>query len=180
MKCVITGHDEQGRSVFVSEEPPVRVVEPVPGYKLFEIFATDTVPVVGNSEEDPTITMTSLTPSPGGSRFRIFTIPPGAGMDEADPVAREEMKRLIEQNIYQIPGLGEHLEIDDPGMHATDTVDYVVVISGEADLELDDGAKVHVARGDCVVQRGTRHAWRNPGTDLFVAAAVMIGAERIP
>ena len=46
-------------------------------------------------------------------------------------------------------------------MHTTDTVDIDVVISGEVDLELDDGSEVHLRPGDCVIQNGTRHAWRN-------------------
>ena len=49
------------------------------------------------------------------------------------------------------------LEPDAPGMHMTDTVDFVVVLSGEAVLELDDGAEVTVRAGDCIVQNGTRH-----------------------
>ena len=178
MKLVVTGHDESGRSVVLSDEPPMRVVEPVPGYKLIELWSTEEVPIVGGREDNPTIRMASFTPSPGGSRFRIFTVPPGEGIDDGDSAAREELKRMIERNAAMIPGLGENLELEDPGMHTTDTVDYVVVLSGEADLELDDGAKIRVTRGDCVVQRGTRHAWRNRGAEPFMAAAVMIGAER--
>jgi len=42
------------------------------------------------------------------------------------------------------------IEMDNSGMHATDTVDYVIVLSGEVWLELDDGAEVHLKQGDCV------------------------------
>ena len=40
-----------------------------------------------------------------------------------------------------------------------------------ADLELDDGRKERVKQGDCVVQRGTRHAWRVVGDEPLVLGA---------
>lgn len=47
-------------------------------------------------------------------------------------------------------------------MHRTSSLDYGIVLSGELELELDDGAKVLLHGGDIVVQRGTVHLWRNP------------------
>jgi mannose-6-phosphate isomerase-like protein (cupin superfamily) len=63
-------------------------------------------------------------------------------------------------------------------MHTTDTIDYLMILSGEVDLELDDGRMERLGAGDCVVQRGTRHAWRVRGEEPLVAAAVLIGAQR--
>ena len=96
----------------------------------------------------------------------------------AAPPSPDEIQAQLTVLRETVPGLGETLEADNPGMHTTDTIDYIVVLSGEADLELDDGATVHLESGDCVVQRGTRHAWRNTGTIPFVAAGVMVGAKR--
>jgi uncharacterized cupin superfamily protein len=45
-------------------------------------------------------------------------------------------------------------------MHRTRTLDYVVVIEGEAVLHLTD-SEVVLGPGDVVVQRGTDHAWEN-------------------
>ena len=53
------------------------------------------------------------------------------------------------------------MEPDAPGMHATQTVDYDIVIEGDLCLELDDGVEVRLPTGSCVVQHGTRHAWHN-------------------
>ena len=55
------------------------------------------------------------------------------------------------------------MEPADPGMHTTATVDFEVVVSGQATLELDDGAKVTLEVGDTCVQNGTRHRWSNSG-----------------
>lgn len=63
-------------------------------------------------------------------------------------------------------------------MHTTDTIDYDIILSGEIWLELDDGAKVHLKPGDCVIQNGTRHAWRSEGSEPCYMASVLIGAER--
>jgi len=46
-------------------------------------------------------------------------------------------------------------------MHRTNSIDYGIVLSGQVELELDDGAKTLLGPGDIVVQRGTMHLWRN-------------------
>lgn len=49
-----------------------------------------------------------------------------------------------------------------PGMaHRTDTLAYVICSSDEIDMELDDGASVHVNAGGVMVQQGTNHSWDN-------------------
>ena len=79
----------------------------------------------------------------------------------------------------QVPEeIARYFDADDPGMHTTDTIDYVYIVAGQADLELDDGRTERVTAGDCVVQRGTRHAWRVVGEEPLVLCAVLIGAER--
>ncbi|WP_313807880.1 cupin domain-containing protein [Sphingobium sp.] len=59
------------------------------------------------------------------------------------------------------------------GLHSTDTVDYVICLAGEIDLDLDDET-VKLRTGDVVVQRGTNHAWVNRGGELARIAAVLI------
>jgi quercetin dioxygenase-like cupin family protein len=54
-----------------------------------------------------------------------------------------------------------------------------VVISGEIDMELDDGVVVHVRQGDVLVQRGTIHNWVNHGTEPCVIAFSLIGAHPV-
>jgi len=76
------------------------------------------------------------------------------------------------------PGLLSVMEPDAPGMHTTDSIDFIYVISGEVIMTLDDAAEVHLAAGDTLVQSGTRHAWRNPGQEACRLIAVQIGAER--
>jgi quercetin dioxygenase-like cupin family protein len=65
-------------------------------------------------------------------------------------------------------------------MHTTDSIDFEYIVSGEVWLELDDGATVHLRAGDTVVQNGTRHAWRNRGTEPCRVVVFMLGVPRQP
>lgn len=47
-------------------------------------------------------------------------------------------------------------------MHSTNSLDYGIVLSGQLELEVDDGAQPLLGQGDIVIQRGTIHLWRNP------------------
>jgi len=68
-----------------------------------------------------------------------------------------------------------------PGMmHRTDTVDYVVCLSGEIDMELDDGASVHMKEGDVMVQQGTNHSWVNNGTETCRLGFVLLDGKAEP
>ena len=60
-------------------------------------------------------------------------------------------------------------------MHHTDTVDLDVVLSGSADLILDDGEHP-LAPGDGAVVRGVDHAWR-AGPEGCRLSIVTIGAS---
>ena len=60
--------------------------------------------------------------------------------------------------------------------HRTETIDYVIVVSGEIDMELDDST-TRLEAGDVVVQRGTYHAWANRGSAPARLMAVLIDAK---
>ena len=113
-------------------------------------------------------------PPVGGFRFGFFTIPPDAG---AGAPADLDFEAALAEFEEKLPGLGEHLELENPGMHTTATIDYGVVLSGEAVLELDDGATVSLERGDSYIQNGTRHRWSNKGDVPAVIAIALIGAN---
>jgi quercetin dioxygenase-like cupin family protein len=60
--------------------------------------------------------------------------------------------------------------------HRTDTLDYVIVMEGEIDNDLDDSS-VHLRAGDVLIQRGTHHAWVNRGDKRARIAVVLLDAE---
>jgi len=65
-----------------------------------------------------------------------------------------------------------------PRNHRTDSIDYIVVMSGEIDMELE-GSTVHLKAGDVMVQRGTIHNWVNRGTQSCVLAVVLVDAKPV-
>src|SRR3954470_10932828 len=66
-----------------------------------------------------------------------------------------------------------------PRRHRTSTTDYAVVLSGEIEMELDDGVTVTLRQGDALVQRGTIHNWVNRGKAPCVIAFVLVDAKPV-
>jgi len=63
-----------------------------------------------------------------------------------------------------------------PHMHRTETVDYVIVIEGEIEMDMDDST-VKLKQGDIMIQRGTNHAWANRSDKRARVAFVLVDAE---
>jgi len=51
-------------------------------------------------------------------------------------------------------------------MHRTETIDYVIVLAGELEMQMDDST-VKLKAGDVLVQRGTNHAWILPISAIY-------------
>jgi quercetin dioxygenase-like cupin family protein len=60
-------------------------------------------------------------------------------------------------------------------MHRTETIDYIAVLDGEIDMDMDEST-VKLRAGDIMVQRGTHHAWVNRGASPARLAIVLIDA----
>ena len=64
----------------------------------------------------------------------------------------------------------------------TKTIDFIQVLEGELWLVLENGEESQLVAGDCVVQRGTVHAWRNrsPNPTTFIAVLVAADEATLP
>jgi mannose-6-phosphate isomerase-like protein (cupin superfamily) len=147
---VVTGHDESGKSVVLSDGPPPQhhpMQGPGVGADFFEMWS---VP-----QAVPQLTSVEATEP----NERAFKIMPEAG----------HLLRIID--IYPPQDGGKRTV-----MHRTKTLDYVVVIEGEVVLVLDD-SEVTLKKSDVVVQRGTDHAWENRSDKLARMAFFHIDAE---
>jgi mannose-6-phosphate isomerase-like protein (cupin superfamily) len=174
IRRVVTGHDEKGKSIFVSDEPLTPVtLSALPGAEFHKVWGGDEAPTFPDGGS--ALPHVTYFPPVGGFRFGLFTLPP-AGVAAA-PADLDVGAALAEME-EKLPGLQAVMEPDDPGMHTTDTVDYEVVLSGEVVLELDDGAETVLRPGDSVVQNGTRHRWHNRGDEPAVLAVAIVGAHR--
>jgi mannose-6-phosphate isomerase-like protein (cupin superfamily) len=178
----LTGRDTTGKSVFKSFDvtPNVVEIDSNPGLTFYELYSTEGTPSVTGQEPDPMLQKTKAFPAPGGTNFRLISYPPKRPLGWTPPAGvtfESAMKELGEK----VPGMADHFERSSPearGMHTTDTVDYGVVVRGEMTLELDDGKIIHLRQGDCIVQNGTRHRWRNPGSEPCLMAFVSVGGKR--
>ena len=61
-------------------------------------------------------------------------------------------------------------------MHRTETIDYIAVLSGEIDMDMDRSS-VKLRAGDVMVQRGTNHAWVNRSSAPARLAIVLLDAK---
>jgi quercetin dioxygenase-like cupin family protein len=93
--------------------------------------------------------------------------------DETDGALRKVATSHDDGTVFRIvhyaPGVAKR-------NHRTDSLDYGILLSGQLDMELDDGVVVHLKAGDVVVQRGTIHNWANNSTEPAVMAFVLIAA----
>jgi mannose-6-phosphate isomerase-like protein (cupin superfamily) len=63
-------------------------------------------------------------------------------------------------------------------MHATDTIDYLVILSGHVTLVTENG-EAQLGPGDLVVDRGVMHGWRNDSDQPCHAVAINIPAHPV-
>jgi mannose-6-phosphate isomerase-like protein (cupin superfamily) len=155
---IVTGN-VNGKSVVQSDEPlPAYEFKTVPGYEHTLIWVNPETPDLSKEQRFDKYP-DSVVPGPGGTSLHFVTFPPSSVF--ADPSFDGEAAQ--KESFVRLPGLADHFEKEDPGMHKTNTVDYAVVYEGEIWMELDDGETLHLNRGDVVVQNATRHAWRNNG-----------------
>lgn len=173
VRRVVTGHDADGRATVASDTMVEGItVSLVPGLEFHRLWGGDAAPVF--PDDGAVRPHPQYFPPVGGFRFGLFTIPPASvarhrPADQAAAVKEFELK---------LPGLLATVEAGDPAMHTTDTIDFEYVVSGEVDLELDNGETVHLRPGDTVVQNGTRHAWRNRGSEPCTMVLCIVGAHR--
>jgi quercetin dioxygenase-like cupin family protein len=151
VRRIVTGHDASGKAIIKTDEWLTAVARL--GHSDIigcDIWSTDRMPVDNSQESDAA-----------------------------------QRKGFVTRYNYVGTGQGTVIRIDEfaPGAakltHRTETLDYVIVLSGECDLELDSGEVVHLTPGDVVVQRGTMHAWVNNGPAPCVIAAILIDAKPV-
>jgi mannose-6-phosphate isomerase-like protein (cupin superfamily) len=173
-RLIVTSHRNGKSSVALDESIPAKPFASVPGFDPALIWGTAVIPSVPWDGHKLADERQSVLPDVGETRLMKVTFPPDSVMmsSDFDPIAAGA------EYVSRLPGLAERFESNSPGMHATDTVDYGILMEGEISLELDDGKLVALKAGDIVVQNGTRHAWRNRGSQPATLIFVLIGAKR--
>ena len=116
---------------------------------------------------------------PNGLLRNIWTTDtvPANNDGQEDGAARPGRFTMIENGtvfrvLHFLPGVQKRV-------HRTDSIDYIVVMAGEIDMELDEGEQVHLQAGDVMVQRGTVHNWVNRGTEPCTMAVILVHAKAV-
>jgi mannose-6-phosphate isomerase-like protein (cupin superfamily) len=173
VRRVVTGHSKEGKTVFASDEKVAPItLDLLPGTEFHRLWGADATMRFPDDGSQPLTPQ--YFPPVGGYRVGMFSVAPATTVTD---LAGLDIGKAMADMEVALPGLGGHMEPDNPGMHTTATVDFEYVISGRCVLELDDGAIVDLGPGDTVVQNGTRHAWRNPYDVPCVLLVVLVGAN---
>src|SRR5438876_1581548 len=115
---------------------------------------------------------------PGATACVVWTTEsfPVNNTGDADEGLRKVGTTLNNGTVFRVVEFGPGVA---PRNHRTDSIDYAVVMSGEIDMELDDGRSVHLEAGDVLVQRGTIHNWVNKGKTPCQIAFVLVDAKPV-
>jgi mannose-6-phosphate isomerase-like protein (cupin superfamily) len=158
----VTGHSAAGKAIVMIDDhaPNATEIKGWPGLGVTEIWVTDEMPVDNHGAKDRSLRPMRHDPTPSGTIFRVVEIPPESAGSKIDPAA----------------AFGH---LGSTNMHKTDSIDYLVVISGSMHMLMEEG-EVELHAGDCIVQRGTNHAWVNRSGKPCLLAAVLIDAKPAP
>ncbi len=169
IRRVVTGHDENGKSVFIIDgnAPAVKEMDSMPGLALTDLWQTNGAPADNTGNLDSADRPVVLEPPANGTIFRLVEFPPDiTWRGKADA-----------GDAFDSIGAG-HTPVkgsDEPMMHKTSTVDYLIVVKGEIWAILDD-SEVCLKQGDMMVQRGTNHSWSVRTDEPCLLAAILVNA----
>jgi mannose-6-phosphate isomerase-like protein (cupin superfamily) len=172
LRRVVTGNDPNGRSCVVADDIPAVVMEIGGALRLTQIWRTTasprTVPLPADAREPPGPPALEL--GADGTFFAIMDIAPG------DISKSERLDEILAMEGLQAARdrVAAH---SNPVMHATNTIDYAIVLDGELTLVLDN-EEVIVRTGDLIVQGGTSHSWINHTDRPARVLGVLVGAIR--
>ena len=147
-------HWERRRKAVIVEDHDIHAVTTpaLAGLDLYLAWGTRDG-AISNNEDVPSAVLAPYWPGPGGTRLLLVT---GMASRRTHRIWRPARSGVPETDTI-LQGLIASVEVDDPGMHTSATLDYGIVVAGEMWLELDDGVERRLPQGTCVVQRGTRH-----------------------
>lgn len=157
-RVVVAGLDGSGLPAFIDD------VEP----------ASRTIPGIGssayywrvNGEHSVPSAVGGPPTSPGpaqkdGSALGIVRI--AAGSD-----TRKDLSEFLDLKVQDVNVDGD--------MHATETIDYEIILSGKIDFVLPGNQRRTLQAGDLLVVTGAPHLWDNPYGEDCVYLSITIGA----
>jgi hypothetical protein len=173
VRRIVTGVNAAGRSCVVEDgaSPAMQLTPGRMGFRNNNLWRTvdSPAPVAAS---DTVLAQRGVLPPPRGTVLRVIDIPP----ESSDPA---EVKRQTSAVFAAMFPDAKHDAGHErhPGMHATATIDYAILLQGELVAILEEGETLMRA-GDILIQRGTNHAWANRSGALARIAFVLIDGMR--
>jgi mannose-6-phosphate isomerase-like protein (cupin superfamily) len=164
---IVTTNDANGRSEVHLDGPATNELATA----LTEMWVTEAGPHNHTDRVDHAAKSKNLEPPAGGSVFRFFRLPPASAFAGMTVEQREHRMAEIFASMN-----AAHTRRDvskSPGMHRTNTTDYIILLSGKVRLVLDKEER-DLEPFDVVIQRGTNHAWINTGDEEALLMGVLI------
>jgi mannose-6-phosphate isomerase-like protein (cupin superfamily) len=173
---IVTGHDEAGRAVLLSDAAPTRVqVVGEHGPTFYEVWNTRETPArIDRRSGEPFEAQLTLAPPRNGTRIRVLDIP--AETEATTKIDAAAARAHFAQISAAQASTAGDANARHPFMHRTQSIDYGIVLEGEITLILDEG-ETTVKAGDIVIQRGTNHGWANRSGRNCRIAFILIDAE---
>jgi hypothetical protein len=166
---IVTGFDAAGRSCIIEDgvSPAMQLMPGREGYRNNNLWRTLASPAPVGAP-DSVVEHRGVLPPERGTVLRVVDIPP----ESSDPA---EAKRQTEAVFAAMFPDAQHQagHARHPGMHATATIDYAILLQGELVAILEEGETLMRA-GDILIQRGTNHAWANRSEQIARIAFVLI------
>jgi hypothetical protein len=171
---VVTGHNADGKSIFIMDGPPPSVITRGTGSTVAtDFWETGSTPADNSGGDDPTVGHPYKVPPPAhGSVFRVVEYPPDSQRVAALRAPDSTHDAKSEGYVRDLANKRH------PGFHKTDSIDYAIVLSGEIWALMDEG-EVLLKAGDVLIQRGTNHAWSNRTEQPCCVAFVLIDAKPV-
>jgi len=173
VRRVVTGHDKNGKAIVISDGPSPHALDlpGMPGLALINLWVTDGAPASNAGQADAAARPVVLEPPELGTILRVVDFPPDKGM--AGKVDRGKAFAAMGAGHTMDQSAARH-----PAMHKTNTVDYALILDGEIWALMDEGETLLKA-GDCLIQRGTNHAWSNRTDASCRVAFILVNAHPV-
>lgn len=173
IRRIVTATNEQGKSYIAMDgaSPHAIAVSDIPAFGMTNLWITNSTPADNSGSNDAAECRVVLEPPANGSIFRVVEFPPDIQL--AGKVDMEATFKAIGAEHTLDKRNPKH-----PAMHKTNSVDYAIVLTGEIYAVLDEDETLMRA-GDCLVQRGTNHAWSNRSNAPCLVAFILINASGV-
>lgn len=138
----------------------------------WNVYGFDSLPKLPISPDEIKDTWVSqgVFPEVGGVRCNLIVLQPlDAPVNMDDAMGEMVLGADIGLQVHESGG----------GMHRTDSVDILVVIEGEVDIEaVNDDGMVSLTAGDLFIQNGCFHRWVNRSSKPCTVMAILFATDR--